>query len=45
VGLRQRSPQLVAAEVLQIDTLKKQEVGELYVLDGAESIELKYAWD
>ena len=33
----------MAAEVLQVDPIKEQEVGELDAIDGAETVELKDA--
>ena len=36
---------MIAAEVLQVYTVEKQEVGELDAVDGAETIELKDAGD
>ena len=34
---------MIAAEMLQVDTVKKQKVGELDAIDGAETVELKDA--
>jgi len=45
VGGGQRSGQLIAAEVLQVDAVKQQKVGEPDAVDGAETVELKNAGD
>jgi hypothetical protein len=45
VGVRQGSGQLVSAEMLKVYTIKAQKVGELDVVDGAETIKLKDAGD
>jgi len=36
---------LITAEVLQVDSVEEQEVGELDAVDGAETVELKDAGD
>ena len=43
VGGGQRSGHLIAAEALQVDAVKEQEVGELDTVDGAETVELENA--
>src|SRR6266404_1711031 len=43
VGGGQRSGHLIAAEALQVNAVKEQEVGELDTVDGAETVELENA--
>jgi hypothetical protein len=45
VGVRQGSGQLVSGEMLKVYAIKAQKVGELDVVDGAETIELEDAGD
>jgi len=41
MGIGQRRCELIAAEVLQVHTVKKQQIGKFDAIDGAETVELK----
>jgi len=43
MGIRQRRCQLIAAEVLQVHTVEKQQVGKFDAIDGAQTVQLKNA--
>src|SRR5712664_3282754 len=45
MGVRKRGSELMEAQPLQIEAVKKQEIGELRPVDGAQAVELEDARD